>query len=317
MASSPTPPHRRRRALALAAVVAVLGAVVLIVAGALGSGGGGSGGPAHGARDATTHAAARTTAAVRPTGPRRDMGAPGPPRPVPILMYHVISDPLPNSPYPDLYVPRAQFQDQMQALESAGYTAVTLQEVWDAWHANGPLPAKPVVVSFDDGYHSHFANALPVLQALGWPGVLNLELKNIRPDYGLTDAQVRALIAAGWEVDSHTIDHPDLTRVDAARLRYEVTQSRAELKARFHIPVNFFCYPAGRYDAAAVAAVQAAGYLAATTTQPGLAEPGEADRFTLSRVRVGNGVSGSTLVGELASLGAGGSASAGTGAGAG
>lgn len=302
MASSPTPPYRRRRALALAAVVAVLGAVVLIVAGALGSSGGGGGGAAHGARNAMTHATARTTAAARPSGPRRDMGAPGPPRPVPILMYHVISDPLPSSPYPDLYVPRAQFQDQMQALKAAGYTAVTLQEVWDAWHANGPLPAKPVVVSFDDGYHSHFTNALPVLSALGWPGVLNLELKNIRPDYGLTDAQVRALIAAGWEVDSHTIDHPDLTRVDAARLRYEVTQSRAELKARFHIPVNFFCYPAGRYDAAAVAAVQAAGYLAATTTQPGLAQPGEADRFTLDRVRVNNGASGSALVGELASL---------------
>jgi peptidoglycan/xylan/chitin deacetylase (PgdA/CDA1 family) len=160
-----------------------------------------------------------------------------------------------------------------------------LQEVWDSWHANGSLPAKPVVVSFDDGYHSHFTNALPVL---------------------------RALIAAGWEVDSHTIDHPDLTTVDAARLRYEVAQSRAELKARFHIPVNFFCYPAGRYDAAAVAAVQAAGYLAATTTQPGLAQPAAADRFTLNRVRVNYGVSGASLVAQLAGLAAGGSAGAGS-----
>lgn len=322
MAGSPTPPYRRRRALALAAVVAALAAVVLIVAAAIGSGGGsgaGGGTPARAAHRAGGRSghAATPVAATQPAGPARDMGSPGPPRPVPILMYHVVSDPLPNSPYPDLYVPRAQFQDQMQALKGAGYTAVTLQEVWDSWHANGPLPRKPVVVSFDDGYHSHFSNAFPVLRALGWPGVLNLELKNIRSDYGLTDAQVRALIAAGWEVDSHTIDHPDLTRVDATRLTYEVTQSRAELKARFHIPVNFFCYPAGRYDAAAVAAVQAAGYLAATTTQPGLAQPGEADRFTLNRVRVGNGVSGATLVGELASLGAGGSAGTAASGGAG
>ena len=320
MASLPTPPYRRRRALALGAVLAVLVAVVLIVAETLGSGGGGSGdgkpaSAAHGRAGAGTHA--RTTASAAPAGPARDMGRPGPPRPVPILMYHVISDPLPTSPYPDLYVPRAQFQDQMQALKAAGYTAVTLQEAWDSWHANGPLPRKPVVVSFDDGYRSHFANALPVLRALGWPGVLNLELKNIRPDYGLTDAQVRALLGADWEVDSHTIDHPDLTTVDAVRLRYEVSQSRAELKARFHIPVNFFCYPAGRFDAAAIAAVQAAGYLAATTTQPGLAQPAESDRFTLDRVRVNNGVSGSTLVGELAGLGAGGSAGTAAGGGAG
>jgi len=320
MASSPTPPYRRRRALALGAVLAVLLAVVLIVAATLGSGGGGSSAQQASATHGKTRAGAhtRTTASATPAGPARDMGKPGPPRPVPILMYHVVSDPLPASPYPDLYVPRAQFQDQMQALKAAGYTAVTLQEVWDSWHANGPLPSKPVVVSFDDGYRSHFTNALPVLRALGWPGVLNLELKNIRPDYGLTDAQVRALLAAGWEVDSHTIDHPDLTTVDATRLQYEVSQSRAQLKARFHISVNFFCYPAGRYDAAAIAAVQAAGYLAATTTQPGLAQPAESDRFTLNRVRVNNGVSGATLVSELASLGGGGSAgTAGSGAGAG
>ena len=321
MATSPTPPYRRRRLLALGGLLAFVVVLALIVVGSLASGGSGSGSGRGSARTpvaAHEGGASAPHAAASVAGPARDLGRPGAPRAVPILMYHVVSDPFPNSPYPDLYVPRAQFQGQMQALKAAGYTAVTLQEVWDSWHANGPLPTKPVVVSFDDGYHSHFTNALPVLRALGWPGVLNLELKNIRSDYGLTDAQVSALIAAGWEVDSHTIDHPDLTTVDAARLRYEIAQSRAELKARFHIPVNFFCYPAGRYDAAAVAAVQAAGYLAATTTQPGLAKPDEADRFTLNRVRVNNGVSGSTLVAQLAGLAAGGSAgTGGSGGGAG
>ncbi len=308
MAASPEPPYRRRRALALGGLLAALAVVAVLVAAALGSGGGGENGsdgkaaPAGGgSAAATTRAHARTTAASV-AGPARDMGSPGPPRPVPILMYHVVNDPPAGAPYPDLYVPRAELRDQMQALKRAGYTAVTLQEAWDSWHAHGPLPAKPVVVSFDDGYHSHVANALPVLRALGWPGVLNLELKNIRSDYGLTAPQVKQLIAAGWELDSHTIDHPDLTTVDAATLKHEVADSRAELKRRFGVPVNFFCYPAGRYDAAAIAAVRAAGYLAATTTEPGLAQPDEADRFTLHRVRVNNGVSGSALVAQLASL---------------
>ncbi|HKG38232.1 MAG TPA: polysaccharide deacetylase family protein [Conexibacter sp.] len=299
-------PHRRRRWLASVGLVAVLLALVLIVVGALGSGGGTDGDAPTATQGGTTvragsGAAPSTTAAV--AGPAREMGEPGPPRPVPILMYHVVSDPFPDSPYPDLYVPRAEFEEQMQALKDAGYTAVTLQEAWDSWHDDGPLPAKPVVVSFDDGYHSHLANALPVLRALGWPGVLNLELKNIRSDYGLTAPQVRELIAAGWELDSHTIDHPDLTTVDAATLQREVADSRAQLKRRFGVPVNFFCYPAGRYDDTVVAAVQAAGYLAATTTEPGLAQPDEADRFTLHRVRVNNGVSGSALIAQLAAYG--------------
>jgi peptidoglycan/xylan/chitin deacetylase (PgdA/CDA1 family) len=307
MAASPTPPYRRRRALAVGGLAVVFVAAVLVVVVTLGSDGGGSGGGGRATASSAAHGgasgASRTTASAA-TGARRDMGAAGPPRPVPILMYHVVSDPLSGSPYPDLYVPRAQFQDQMQALQRAGYTAVTLQEAWDSWHAHGPLPRRPVVVSFDDGYHSHFTNALPVLRALGWPGVLNLELKNVRSDYGLTVVQVRALIAAGWELDSHTIDHPDLTTVGAAMLQHEVADSRAELRRRFGVPVNFFCYPAGRYNDAVIGAVRRAGYLAATTTNAGLARPGETDRFTLARVRVGNGVSGASLVAQLASLGA-------------
>lgn len=300
MPGTPAPPYRRRRLLALGVLLLAAAAVVAVVLGAAGSS---ETSPARSGGAAKTRPVAAALHAA-PAGPARDLGAPGPPRPVPILMYHVVSAPFANSPYPDLYVPREQFSDQMHALKRAGYTAVTLGEVWDAWHANGPLPQRPVVVSFDDGYHSHFTNALPVLRALGWPGVLNLELKNIRSDYGLTAPQVRALIAAGWEVDSHTIDHPDLRTVDATRLRHELADSRSELQRRFHIPVRFFCYPAGKYDDAVIAAVRRAGYLAATTTNPGLAKPGEADRFVLNRVRVNNGVAGSALVAQLAALGA-------------
>lgn len=233
----------------------------------------------------------------------RDMGEPGPPRPVPILMYHVTTEPPAGAPFPDLYVTRDEFADQMQALADAGYVAVTQQEVWDAWHNGAPLPEKPVVVSIDDGYRSNYLYARPVLRRLGWPAVLNLKVGNLsEPEYGLTGGQVRALLDDGWELGSHTIEHPDLTTVDAATLTREVTESRRRLQRRFGVPVSFFCYPAGRYDDAVIAAVEAAGYLGATTVNPGLADPDEASRFTLNRVRVNNGVSGATLVGQLDGL---------------
>lgn len=300
----------------------VLGLVVVgvLVAQAVGGGddgsSGGSAGVASGtaARDAAGSGGARAgrggatdangAGAASPIA-GRDMGEPGPPRPVPILMYHVTTEPPADAPFPDLYVTRDEFADQMQALAGAGYVAVTQQEVWDAWHRGGPLPRRPVVVSIDDGYRSNYLYARPVLRRLGWPAVLNLKVGNLRePEYGVNTGQVRELIADGWEIDSHTIDHPDLTTVDAATLTREVAQSRRELQDRFGVPVNFFCYPAGRYDDAVVAAVDAAGYLGATTVNPGLASPDEANRFTLNRVRVNNGVSGATLVSQLAGLGA-------------
>lgn len=301
---SGTPPHiLRRRIVALAVLVVAVAAVVALAASVFG---GGDSPPVQ--AGSATPAAARRAAASRPAADPtagRDLGRPGPPRPVPILMYHVTTDPPANAPFPDLYVRRSEFEDQMQALKAAGFVAVTQQEVWDFWHRGGPLPARAVVVSIDDGYHSNYVNARPVLLRLGWPAVLNLKVGNLHePEYGLTSGQVRELIADGWEVDSHTIDHPDLTTVDAAALAREVGESRRRLQRAFGIPVNFFCYPAGRYDDAVVAAVRQAGYLAATTVNPGLASPAEGDRFVLNRVRVNAGMSGAALVNELHGLGA-------------
>jgi len=210
-------------------------------------------------------------------------------QPVPILMYHVVTTAPANAPYPELYVSRGDFAGQVAWLAAHGYHGVTLQQVFDSWRGAARLPAKPVVLSFDDGYLSQVRNALPILKARRWPGVLNLEVKNLTPVWGIRPPGIRKLMAAGWELDAHTLTHPDLTKVGAAQLRDEVAGSRAAIRGRFHVPVNFFCYPAGRYDATVVAAVKAAGYLGATTTNYGLARPSEL--YTLARVRV-NGSDG-------------------------
>jgi peptidoglycan/xylan/chitin deacetylase (PgdA/CDA1 family) len=205
-------------------------------------------------------------------------------RPVPILMYHVVAAPPRNAPYPELYVLPGDFRAQMTWLARNGYHAVTLDQVYEFWRNGVALPRHPIVVSFDDGYLSQYVNALPVLQRHHWPGVLNLALKDMRVSWGLSPRRIRALIEAGWEIDSHTISHADLTTLDPASLRREVAGSRRRLRKEFGVPVDFFCYPAGRYDPAVVAAVKRAGYLGATTVEPGLARP--AQLFTLARVRI-------------------------------
>jgi peptidoglycan/xylan/chitin deacetylase (PgdA/CDA1 family) len=212
--------------------------------------------------------------------------------PVPILMYHVIAEAPPGAPYPDLYVSESDFAGQMRWLARHGYTAVTQRDLWNHWHRGSTLPPKPIVISFDDGYRSVAEAALPQMQKRSWPGVLNLTVKNLRVSGGLSQYRVRMLIAAGWELASHTLTHPDLTSLDEPALRREVTRSRAILRSRFGVPVDFFCYPAGRYDSSVIRAVRRAGYLGATTTVEGLARPGEP--YELRRVRVGgsDGVEG-------------------------
>ena len=204
--------------------------------------------------------------------------------PVPILMYHVITAPPPGTAYPELWTPRERFRATIGLLARRGYRGVTIEQVRRAWAGGPGLPAKPIVLTFDDGYLSQYTHAKPTLRAAGWPGVLYLEGKNLGAG-GLTTHQVHAMIAAGWEVGAHTLTHPDLTTVDDATLRREVSGSRTLLQRRLGVPVNAFCYPAGRNDARVRAAVRAAGYTTATTVEPGIARPGD-DPFALPRIRV-------------------------------
>jgi peptidoglycan/xylan/chitin deacetylase (PgdA/CDA1 family) len=239
-----------------------------------------------GAKHAASAPAASTS---RPAGhhPQRHVAVRhGPRHPaVPILMYHLVNVPPAGTAYPELWVPPATFEATMHDLAAAGYHGVTLDAVLDNWDHGLALPSRPVVVSFDDGYRSQERYAMPALRALGWPGVLNLEVKNLSVAGGITHAEVRRLIAAGWEIDAHTLTHRDLTTLDPATVRHEVGGSRASLRREFRVPVDGFAYPAGRYDATVEAAVRAAGFRAAVTTELGLAHM-DGDRAALPRVRV-------------------------------
>ncbi|WP_156027739.1 polysaccharide deacetylase family protein [Candidatus Solirubrobacter pratensis] len=287
----------RRRLLAIGALVAAAAAVVAFARPQSPRPGAGvaranpSASPARPARKRRWHLPA-APADVRGAAARRMK--------VPILMYHVVSAPPPGAANAELWVDKDVFAAEMQGLRRAGYHAVTLRQAFDAWQDGGPLPRRPVVVSFDDGYLSDYTHARPVLRRLQWPGVLNLEVNNLGKD-GITEHQVRSLIANGWEIDSHTLTHPDLTTVGDAQLREELVGSRREIRKRFGShTAEFFCYPAGKYDARVVAAVRAAGYRGATTVDEGPAARG--DSFTLKRVRVNGSDTPGTLLSRLSGV---------------
>jgi peptidoglycan/xylan/chitin deacetylase (PgdA/CDA1 family) len=291
--------RRRRRGAAGGALLIAIAAVAAIAA----SGGGtkpsgaghrghGAGGHGDSAKPRGRRRTGREGTAVLPAGV-----APAP-RGVsaPVLMYHVINPPPAGAPFPGLYVPASEFAEQMQALAGAGFHAVTLQQLWTHWRTGAPLPARPVVVTFDNGYQSQYTNALPVLRRLGWKAVENIQLTGLPPSQGgLSQTQVRGLVSAGWELDTQGISHADLIALDAAQLHYQVAVARQTIQRRYHVPVNWFCYPSGHYDATVLQAVRQAGYLGSTTVVPGWAGPDD-DSYRLPRLRVLGGTSGAQLV---------------------
>ena len=222
---------------------------------------------------------------------------------VPILMYHVINPPPAGAPFPSLYVPADEFAQQMDALKSAGWHAVTMDQLRANWTRGVPLgPGKPVVITFDNGYSSQYTNALPVHKRLVWTGVENIQLLGLPPsEGGLTDQQVRGLLAAGWELDTQGMTHADLIRLDAAGLQYQIAHARQLLKSRYGAAVNWFCYPSGHYDSTVIDAVKAAGFVGSTTVVPGWASRAN-DPYMLPRLRVVGGTSGPALLEQIAQI---------------
>jgi peptidoglycan/xylan/chitin deacetylase (PgdA/CDA1 family) len=298
--------RRRRRAFARLSRLAAAGAMsVALLAGCgrsmpTASAPPGSGGAAHELSSASTHGLASTSSSAAASGAAS--GKPGT-ESAPILMYHVINPPPPGAPFPGLYVSASEFAAQMQALAHAGYHPVTLDQLHSYWQRGTPLPAgKPLVLTFDNGYQSQYTNALPVLRRLGWIADENIQLTGLPPSQGgLSESQVRGLVAAGWELDTQGFSHADLITLDPTELAYQVAGARKVIQRRYGVPVNWFCYPSGHYNAAVVAEVRAAGYQGSTTVVPGWAGPGS-DPYRLPRLRVLGGTSPEALLSEIAGI---------------
>jgi peptidoglycan/xylan/chitin deacetylase (PgdA/CDA1 family) len=283
--------QQRARTIAFGSLAAVTVLVFVIVIASTGGSG------TRRSRAAREHSHRSVNSRTAATGPAKPT-----PGAVPILAYNIVNvQPSQSSAPADLYVSAGEFSTQMNALKASGWHAITLDQLASYW-TNGVSPGsgKPIVITFDGGYASHYSNALPVLKSLGWPGVENIQVNGLPPsDGGLTDTQVRALLAAGWELDTEGASQTDLTSLSSGDLSNQVAGARQTLRARYGVPVNWFAYPSGRYDATVVGAVRAAGFSGATTASPGWASP-QGDHLRLPRLRVVGGTTPSKLLSQIA-----------------
>jgi peptidoglycan/xylan/chitin deacetylase (PgdA/CDA1 family) len=208
---------------------------------------------------------------------------------VPILMYHYISLPPAGAGAVrrDLSVTPERFEAQLQYLYDAGYTSITLDDLAMALETGAPLPERPVILTFDDGYRDHYYNAYPLLLKYGFTGSFFLVtscLDEGREEY-LTWDQVTEMHAEGMEFGAHGYTHLDLSGRSVDYLVWQMLGPRQAIEERIGEPVRWFCYPAGKYDDQAVAVLHSANYWGAVTITNG-AEHHSGGLFELTRIRV-------------------------------
>lgn len=177
---------------------------------------------------------------------------------VPILMYHHVSDKL-NTRYA---ITLSTFRAQMAILHDQGYQTVSVSQLADVIRAGGSLPAKPVVITFDDGYLDTYANAFPIMEEFGFTGTVYIITSTLEEGqtYGyMQAAQLKALVRAGWEIGSHSVTHTNLKETKLG-VGNEMRQSKAALEKLLGISVHTFSYPYAVSTEAIRARAEAAGY---------------------------------------------------------
>jgi peptidoglycan/xylan/chitin deacetylase (PgdA/CDA1 family) len=213
-----------------------------------------------------------------------------------ILMYHKIDEPPPDVRHPGNFVSPSNFTEQMDALLAWGYRTISFGEWLD--YRNGkraPLPSKPLIVTFDDGYTCFDEHAWPVLRArkmsatvflvAGQIGGANVwDRDEIRLPLMGAD-RIRALQAEGVHFGSHSVSHPPLARIPAAEAFEELVRSRWMLAELLGAEVDVFAYPFSNQSRAVRALAVQAGYRCAVRGM-GRMNSKRSDPFGLRRIKV-------------------------------
>ncbi len=208
---------------------------------------------------------------------------------VPILMYHYLSDPPAGADAirRDLSVSPQRFAEHLDRMLEEGYTTISFYALMDALYTGAPLPEKPVVITFDDGYRDNYENAFPLLRDRDMTAtffVVTDFIDEERPNYVSWD-QVREMLAAGMSIESHGRNHATLEGRNDDYLVWQALGSLETLQFELGVRPRFVSYPAGDYDANTMRIFSSAGYLAGVTTNPG-ATQSSSEPFELPRVRV-------------------------------
>jgi peptidoglycan/xylan/chitin deacetylase (PgdA/CDA1 family) len=209
-------------------------------------------------------------------------------------MYHEIATPAETKSH--LAVSPDQFATQLQHLHDNGYQTLTFTQAATALAADpGRLPARAVVLTFDDGYADFHSQALPLLDKFGFTATVFVTTGWLA-DAGehaagtalgpmLSWGQVREVAAAGVEIGAHSHAHPELDQISGTQLRDELTTPKELLEEGIGQPVPSLAYPFGYSSARVRQAVRAAGYQHASAVANQMAKPG-ADEFAVPRLTV-------------------------------
>jgi peptidoglycan/xylan/chitin deacetylase (PgdA/CDA1 family) len=200
---------------------------------------------------------------------------------VPILLYHHVAEK--NEEEIRYTITIEQFKLQMETLKKLGYTSIPMSQLVQVINEGGYLPARPVVITFDDGDEDVYQNAFPIMRDLGMTGIIYLVGNRMDAEGFINVEEMRTLAQAGWEAGSHSATHVNL--LNNVMLSKEMYEARSKLSDTLGLPVESFAYPFGGADEFIMRKAKTYGYRSAVGLGKGYIHSKE-DLFFLSRLEV-------------------------------
>jgi peptidoglycan/xylan/chitin deacetylase (PgdA/CDA1 family) len=207
-------------------------------------------------------------------------------------MYHSIAA-APNDATRELSVGPEAFAEQMALLGDQGFTPVDTAALAARWRSGGPLPERPVLITFDDGYEGVHRHGLPVLAKHGFAATLFVSTGWIKGAYDtgggldamLSWAQVRELAAEQVEIGGHSHTHPQLDQLSDDALRFEVLRCKEIIADELGSRPASFAYPYGYSSRRVRQMVRETGFAQSLAVGNGLARRRQGP-YALQRVTV-------------------------------
>lgn len=184
---------------------------------------------------------------------------------VPIVMYHDITP----VKAVDWDVTPEEFAQHIQAIQDAGLTPISMDQLVNHLRTGASLPEKPILLTFDDNYLGQYSYAFPLLKQYGYPAVWSVHTHFVGSTAGKPKAtwdQLREMQSSGLiTVASHTVNHQNLSTLDDEKVQQELQASKQILEKELGVPIRYFTYPEGSYSDRVKNKVAEAGYEAALT----------------------------------------------------
>lgn len=209
---------------------------------------------------------------------------------IPVLMYHYISTPPEEA---DIYrvnlsVTPDTFAAQMEWLSVNGYTTITFYELIYALSIGWPpLPEKPVILTFDDGYVDNYENAYPILKKHGLKGVFFIltDVTDRGQDGYMTWEMLKEMSANGMGIEVHGREHIEYSGRDYDWLIYHLLGPQQTIEANLGYIPRFIAYPSGAYDAFTIEVAKELGFWGGISIINGT-EHKQEEVFEIRRIRV-------------------------------